>query len=264
MQYIATPQIKGRTQKWRGWYLLPSQGEITIAKLQELARVIIAMEKTYQYQKNKFVDISSSPVGIENVNRIIKEARITYALKHTKADKRALFVRQQKNYLVRLGFVEELSRNRVRLTDRGLELGAALHEGEMREAISRSLEDIYWPHGNIYFYPFLLELISRMPDKRIYESELDLFIIHTYNQAQLDNRVEIIKMFRSLPTQDRKSLYDWSHRQLSTLLRTHRNASAHGHYKGKITELMIAFGSTAELKYIRGDSPLSSHLAMRT
>ena len=264
MQYIEKPEVKRRTEKWRGWYLLPSQGNITVAELRELGRVIRAIEKIPQHQKNNYVDISSSMVGIDNVNNIINTARITYALKHTKADKRDLFIRQQKNYLEHLGFIEEINRGRIKLTERGAELGAALHESEMREAFSHSLENIFWPHGNIYFYRFLLELISRMPDKRLYQSELDLFIIHTYNQMQFENRIEIIKMFRTLPTQDRERLYNWAHSQLGILLKTHRNLSSHRHYQVKIYELMVAFGCTSELKYIDKDSPLESYLTIRT
>jgi len=127
-----------------------------------------------------------------------------------------------------------------------------------------SLENMFWPHGNIYFYPFLLGLISHMPDKRIFQSELDLFIIHTYNYSQLENRVEIIKMFRSLPAQKRNELYDWAHNKLAVLLKTHRNITAHNHYKGKINELIVAFGNTSELKYVEKDSALKSYLTMRS
>lgn len=264
MQYIANPVVKHQIEKWRGWYLLPSQGNITISKLRELGRVLSAIEKSPQYQHNKYLDIGSSAIGINNVSQIIKEAGVTYVSKYTKSHRRALFVRQQKNYLEHLGFIKDIGHNRIIITDRGVDLGASLHEPELREAFSHSLKKIYWPHGNIYFYPFLLELINRMPDKCIYQSEIDLFIIHTYNQSQLDNRVEIINMFRSLPVKDRENLYDWAHNQLGSLLGMYRNASAHGHYKGKIYELMVAFCSTSELKYIKEDNPPGSYLTLRT
>jgi hypothetical protein len=203
-------------------------------------------------------------VGIKNTNRIVRRSGITYAIRRTRAAIRELFIRQQKNYLIRLGFIEEISRNKLRITDRGVELGAAINSSEMREAFSLSLQNMSWPHGNIYFYPFLLELLKRMPDKRLYQSEIDLFIIHTYNKVQFENRVEIIKMFRSLPIQRRKDLYSWTHNQLGTLLRTHRNDSAHGHYKGKVRELMIAFGCTSQLRYVDRNDPIQNYLAMRT
>lgn len=259
--YIEKPEIKGRTEKWRGWYLLPSQGEVTVSKLDELGRVIRAIEKVPQYKKDGYVAISSSKLGVNNVNFIIKDAGITYASKHPKPYIRALFIRQQKNYLEHLGFLREEKRGQIQLTDRGVELGAAINDSEMREALSRSLMDISWPHGNIYFYPFLLKLLGKMPDQRIYEDELDLFVIHTYNDVQLENRVEILTMYRSLPHKQRLDFYNWAQERLHSLLNTHRNASAYGHYKGKIWELMVAFGNTTELQFVPGKKGGKSYLA---
>lgn len=264
MQYIANPEIKGRTEKWRGWYLLPSQGTVTVTKLRELARVLAAIGRSPHYQRSGFLDISPTTTGIDNVNRMIKEARITYASRHARPYRRDLFIRQQKNYLERLGFIEELSRSRITITARGLQLSASSSPSDLRDVFSRSLDTIFWSHGNIHFYPFLVDLISRMPDKRIYQSEVDLFVIHTYHQSQIDNRAEIVNMFRSLRAAERANLYRWAHSQLDSLLRTHRNASAHGHYKGKVYELMVAFGCTSQLKYVEKDNPMNSYLTMRT
>lgn len=264
MHYIESPEIQGRTEKWRGWYLLPSQGEVNIKKLAELGRVIRAIEKVPQYHTDRYIDISSSKQGVKNVNSIIKSARITYASKHTKRYVRALFVRQQKNYLAHLGFINEPRRSRIQLTDRGVELGAAIDDAEMRDALSRSVMNISWPHGNIYFFPFMLELLDKMPDGRIYEDELDLFVIHTYNNAQLDNRREILTMYRSLPHKKHLDFYKDIQGKLHSLLIKHRNTSAYGHYKGKIRELMIAFGNTAELKFVQRTSAQKSYLTRRS
>jgi hypothetical protein len=264
MHYIESPEIKGRTEKWRGWYLLPSQGEVTISKLEELGRVIRAIEKIPQYQKDGYADIGSTKLGIKNVNLIIKDAGITYASKHSKPYIRALFVRQQKNYLVHLGFLREETRGKIKLTERGVELGAAIHASEMREALSRSLMEISWPHGNIYFYPFLLELLAYMPDNRIYQDELDLFVIHTYNQAQLVNRAEILIIYRSLPHKERLKFYNSAQERLHNLLNTYRNIIAYGKYRGKIKELMIAFGHTKELKFVEDKTAQKSYLTKRS
>ncbi|MBI2329083.1 MAG: hypothetical protein HYU85_05555 [Chloroflexi bacterium] len=264
MNYIEQPKITRRIEKWRGWYLLPSQGVVIIDKLEELGRVIRAIEKIPQYQKDEYVDVSTTKLGINNANFIIKNARVTYASKHTKAHVRDLFIRQQKNYLVHLGFLEEKTRGRITLTERGVELGAAIHDSEMREALSRSLMDISWPHGNIYFYPFLLELLSRMPDNRIYQDELDLFVIHTYNQTQIENRVEIMNMYRSLPREERLKFYNWAQGQLHGLLNTYRNSIAYGKYRGKIVELMVALGNTKELRLVKSKTAQRSYLTKRS
>jgi hypothetical protein len=159
-----------------------------------------------------------------------------------------------------LGFLEEVSQSKIKISERGYELGAAITDSEMRQALSRSLEEIKWHHGNIYFYPFLVELLFSLPDKRIYQDELDLFIIHTYNQTQLQNRIDVLTVYRSLPTAERIKFYDSVQEKLHSMLDRYRNTSAYGHYKAKIWEYMIAFGNTTELKFVQGKTVQKSYL----
>ncbi len=246
IDHISKQRTRGQEQKWRGWYLVPEHGALTLEKLRELQRIIQAMK---ELNVNGIVNIDSSVTGIANVVALLKAGGVKYQKSYTPKQQRNLFVRQQKNYLLRLGLALEPSSNEIMLSALGNQW-AGLREADLGDAFGAILRELRWSWCNMPFFAFLERLVLKTESSISYR-ELYNWVIHVYENSQLDEVAIAIFHYRALPSGLRSKLNERIDSTLRAQLGTHLSESAFGHYRTKVKDLMIAFATTGVFRLAR-------------
>src|SRR5688572_1899392 len=99
-----------------------------------------------------------------------------------------------------------VSGSAFRITDSGEAFQAARTNARRAALFTHALSLKKWPFGPIAFYPFLLEVIERVPDRRIYYDEMNLIVIHSYHRAERQGIVNLVAAYRGLPAEERGRL----------------------------------------------------------
>ena len=261
-RYISEPHKLGHLEKWRGWYFLPEHGELDLSKLRELGRVIAEIRALPEYGRTGSASFKPDVAGVRNAARVIRRAGVIYAKEHTDEEIRVLFVRQQRNYLVKLGFLRQLSGDRYEVTDDGEALSEASSDVEFVDLLTSGMETVTWAFGPIAFYPFLRDLLDRLPDKRIYEDELSLIAIHSYHHTELEGIAALVTLMRELSAARLKKFVDRSYERLESLLGKHAGISSFGHYIQKVEDLMVALGGTRDIDYVSATDDTQAYLEL--
>ena len=103
------------------------------------------------------------------------------------------------------------------------------------------------------FFTFLVALTDRCGGFVTYR-ELYNWIIHAYGEAQSNELVQVVGMYRALSDAQRQKLDRRIDSDLKGLLERHVSTSAFGHYRGKVRDLMIAFSTAGSLVLECGDT----------
>lgn len=246
LDYIRKPQARRQEQKWRGWYLVPEHGPLTLQKLRELQLMLRGIQSL---SRRGSVVIDSSQAGIANAVALLETGQVKYQKRYTKEQKRNLLVRQQKNYLRRLGLITELGPNELAVSARGERWLELRTDSEIRRAFCELLDEIRWSWCNMPFFGFLRRLADRCGGWVGYR-ELYNWIIHAYEESQLNELVVVIELYRSLASRLRAELDEQIDKTLKTSLARHLSESAFGHYRGKVKDLMIAFATSGEFRLV--------------
>jgi hypothetical protein len=250
-RFIAFPHRIGRNERWRGWYLVPEQGQLTTDKLNELAGVLREIRARPQYRRERAISLGTDARGVANAAAVLQRAGITTRHTFTNAERRDLFVRQQRLYLQSFRFLEDVGGSTFRITDSGHAFESASTDSLRVARYTQALSLKNWPFGPIAFYPFLLEVLERVPERRLYYDELNLIVIHSYHLAERQGIVNLVAAYRGLPMQDRERLAREADQSLRALLGHHAGGTAYGRYRRKLADLMVAFGTTTPLRYVR-------------
>lgn len=180
---------------WRGWYIIPDQDLISDLTMLRLQKVLTTIRDNLE---NGVFDISPESLTL---NEIFKITRSKFKRTGFKMPLRALFIRQEKNYLIKFGFLshpiksngkEDL--NSVVLTISGLEFASASDTRELKRIYSDNMTHYSWGDSNIYVFACRLMLEF----KYIEHTEFSLFAMHAYSDAELQNIVDLIKIYRTL------------------------------------------------------------------
>lgn len=249
MDTIPDAKARGQEQKWRGWYLVPEHGPLTMAKLQELTRILRAIKGPNQ---QSFL-IDKSQHGIANAVALLEAGQVSYKGKHSQAAKRDLFVRQQKNYLLRLGLIREIDSRHIGLTDQGSQWTEATSEKSLRIEYLYCLENLRWTWCNMPFFTFLRDLVSATGGY-VTLSELFNWVIHAYDQNQMAELVSTLELYRGLSKVNQEAVDCYVEESLKTILGTYRTTHAFGHYRRKVIDLMSSFSATGIFREDRGTS----------
>ena len=245
-EHIPVQRVRGQSQKWRGWYLVPEHGPLTAEKLVELQRILAAIQSL---STGGTVLVDSSPKGVATVASLLKAGRVSYRQRYTNLQKRNLFIRQQKNYLIRLGLVTEPARNQLGLTELGTEWASIANKQALLIAFRDVLMELRWTWCNMPYFRFLCELVDKC-DGTVNYRELFNWVIHVYEHRQLDDTVRAIHLYRSLPHSKKDQLNKRIENRLKALLERNISSTAFGHYRSKLRDLMTAFASSGEFNLL--------------
>ena len=187
---------------WRGWYVIPDHGLINDQKMEHLISYLPFMKNSLMISKN-----SNDP----NYPLLLVKFKQNSAFKRRKlkTPMHDLFVRQAKNYLIKFGWCQhpvnalgKPDKNVLILTELGAEI-----------AQCNDLKDVkflYTNYFSTYLYnglpivKFTKHLLQRLDYLDI--DEFNYFVVHAYNNDDLELIVNLIKMYRSLSSTD--AFYD--------------------------------------------------------
>lgn len=264
LAYVSRPDAKiGQEWKWRGWYFLPPHGSVDKDIMVQLQKVLAAMESSSEYRSRRKLLIDNTKHGLDNILRVQSRAGITYEHKYRPEDKRGLFVRQHKNYLIKLGFLEELPDKNVRITIEGQELIKAKNDSERRALYSRSLALVSWDFApKTPFFKMLVQMVESLQDHRLYFDELSLFVMHTVLEAQTEDVLDLLNLYRSLSLQDQRSFVKDCEEKLGRLLDKYQTGTAFNHYQGKVRDLLREFGFAVGFSFHEGLKREDSYISL--
>ncbi len=257
MEYIGAQHTHGQQQKWRGWYLLPEHGPITAPKLLELKRILGALDKRCD---GKAVTIDTTHAGIQNAVYLLEAGKVHYQSRYTAVQKRNLFIRQQKNYLLRLGLIEEPAANDIAVSDMG-KLWVKAGRDDLPGLFYDVLTTLRWSWCSMPFAGFIERLVASV-DGFIGYRELYNWVIHAYDDAQLTHMQRVVEKYRSLSDARKTQLNQRIDVTLRRELETHLSDHALGHYRAKVKDLMIAFAATNHFR-LDDSGPLESWVLHR-
>lgn len=261
-RFIEHPYRIGQSERWRGWYLVPEQGQLTPDKLLELSRVLDAILTRPAYTQEGSIEFGTDNAGISNAVAVLDQAGITTRHRFTDQHRRELFVRQQRLYLQTFEFTREIAGQRFEVTTLGLDFARAQSDEERQRLFTVAMSRKQWPFGPLAFYPFLRQVIARVPERRLYYDEMNLIVIHSYHQAEMQGIVNLVAAYRGLPDAVRHSVSEDADHHLRQLLDQYAGSTAYGRYRRKVDDLMVAFGTTVGFQFVDGDPEDRSYLEL--
>jgi len=252
MGFVHRPVLRGQEQKWRGWYLVPEHGPLTLPKLRELQSIVQWMGDA---EEAGTLLVDRSHQGVCNAVALLEAGGVTYRGTYSDASKRDLFIRQQKNYLLRLGLVVEVAPNRLAITDRGRQWAETRDGLDLRKAFNRVLGELRWSWCNMPFFSFARDLADASDGYLAYR-EMFNWVIHAYEPSQLPEFANAIRQYRALSPADRRAVDQSIEGQLAQGLAARFSGNALGHYKTKIRDLQTAFATTGIFELRPGPEPV--------
>ena len=259
-RYIEHPHRIGQHERWRGWYLVPEHGQLTPAKLRELAALLRQIKARPQYRRESRIEFGTDRAGVRNAVSVVRSAGITTRHALTDRQRRDLFIRQQKFYLETFDFIRQVAPHTYQVTSAGQAVAQARTDRRRRALFTDALSRKKWPFGPIAYYPFVREVIERVPDRRLYYDDMSLIVIHSYHQAELQGIVNLVAAYRALPGDRRAAVAADADRRLRELLERYAGGSAYGRYRRKVADLMVAVGSTIGLRFVSADPEERSYI----
>ena len=259
-RFIEHPHRIGQHDRWRGWYLVPEQGQLTTRMLSELASVLREIRARPQYRREGRISLGTDHAGVRNAVAILRGAHITTLHTFNDAQRRDLFVRQQRLYLQTFGYLQDVGHSIFRITGAGDAFLSARTDARRTALFTQALSFKKWPFGPLAFFPFLLEVIQKVPNGRIYYDEMSLIVIHSYHRAEMQGIVDLVAAYRGLPTEQRRHLAQSADERLRELLTLHAGRTAYGRYRRKLADLMVAFGTSSPLRFVDAEPEDASYI----
>src|SRR3989339_878300 len=185
---------------WRGWYIIPDQDLIvddTMVRLQKILKIIAENSAV------GFFDISKSSAALPKLFEITKNK---FKRETLKVSLRDLFIRQEKNYLIRFGFathpLKENTKddeNKLIITELGKKFIDCSNIACLRTVYSDKM--IYYRWGNVYIFVFALQLLQKL--QYVTLDEFSLFILHAYSADEFNDISDLIAMYRLLSGEEK-------------------------------------------------------------
>ena len=196
-----TLPAKIRGNLWRGWYIVPDQiiiDDKTINHLRRVCRIIASVD---------YLDFSSESANPQ-MGEICEIVREKLQGKKNKMETRALFVRQEKNYLVKFGFVEEIGDNKTKTlsaTTSGKLFAEAETLAQQKKLYTEAIDShIYNGLPLLSFLRGVLAMTGHLTDE-----EFSLFANHAYSPDELDTIISLTLQYRALPKEGKDELREW-------------------------------------------------------
>lgn len=221
---------------WRGWYIIPDQGYVDDDLMHRLHLICAAIG-------SHSLDISkkSSDPRLDEIYQIVAKK---LGGKKDKMSLRDLFIRQEKNYLIKFGFAYHLpskngkpDKSRLRLTAAGRDFAAAKTNAKRKEIYSREIQA--YMHNGLETFNFVEELLSNVD--YITFIEFNYFVCHAYSDKEMAVIIQLINAYRALSEGEKQSVLETYIR----LFNKHLEPTAkgvRGNYEKKVRHTMSVFG----------------------
>lgn len=230
---------------WRGWYIIPDQDKIndrTMLRLQKILKVI-----SENYDKGYF-DIS---LNSNDLKKIFTITQNKFHRTEIKTSLRALFIRQEKNYLIRFRFATHpLKENgkedqqKFIITDTGLKFLNALNIQDMKKIYSENM--LYHSWGNVQVFPFTFQLLLFTDYLTL--DEFSLFVKHVTSKDEFDDIKKIVLMYRNLSKDEKNYLKENVNKHFKTV-KGHTASNVLGNYYKHAKYTISAIGWCSGLQF---------------
>ena len=228
---------------WRGWYVIPDQGEINgemMGRLSKICRIIKESGGTLDIPSRKAPDPpAGSPFG-----KILQITTAKLQRPEHKMSSRDLFVRQEKNYLIHLGLADESSTSKITLTRHGESLADARNDADTRRVHAEAMA------GHLCNNLNLLEFTRRLlaQTQTLDFIEFSFFACHAWTLAEVDAVASLVKIYRRLAKDQRHKFVNNMERMFDQKLSpTAKNVK--GNYNKKVRHTMSALGWCEDFLY---------------
>ena len=224
---------------WRGWYIIPDQGYIDDELMDRLHRICEIVSS----EEGAMIDISPDNMN-PSFQKILDITKAKLVRPDHKMKPRALFVRQEKNYLTHLGFLfhpdkdnGKLNKQLLKLTEYGRQFARARNVAERKKIYTEAMRE--YSYNNLHLLQFTYELLEQL--KTLDFTEFSFFANHAYSSSEVDSIVTLITIYRNLSPEARAGFQrDMDEYFRAKLEHTARNVR--GNYNKKVKHTMSALG----------------------
>ncbi len=231
---IHIPGSRGKL--WRGWYIIPDQGMIDDMLMDFLKQILIVI-----HQNGNSIDTRVA-TQMESIYII---TRTTF--KNTPhMTERELFVRQQKNLLIKFDFAyHPLKPNGapnediVALTDYGIEI-ASLANGNIagyKRVFTKAMRN--YTYNSFQITPFVTSLVDEFGYLDFFE--FSNFVNHVYSQDKYDLVKQLIILYRSCSPDAKRVIHSTVDQHFEEILAPSAN-NVRGNYDKKVRHQMSVIG----------------------
>lgn len=221
---------------WRGWYIIPDQGYITDDKMTLLQNIC----KEIQNHGGVISLAEDDANFLKILNSISKKFVRT---NHVLSD-RSLFIRQEKNFLIKFGFASHpIKRNGKQdkqiliLTSLGHEVAKCLNIICVKNLYTNFLLD--YTYNGLKILKFTINLLSTL--KYLTLDEFNLFVIHAYVEDELSEIINLIRSYRLLSDKE-KFIFVKKCNSYFKEVKERPRANVLGNYIKKVKHTMSALG----------------------
>ncbi|MEO8065522.1 MAG: phospholipase D-like domain-containing protein [Candidatus Doudnabacteria bacterium] len=231
---------------WRGWYIIPDQGYIDNNLVSNLKKIVILIKS--KLGKKGYIDISKKS---KELITILNSLKIKFKKKKHKTRPRDLFIRQEKNYLIRLGLATHLLKNKnkednskLTLTESGIKFAVCKNLDCEKDIYTNNTSMMTW--GGVNMVSFIIKLLLEL--EYISLEEFYLFVMHADSMTDLLFIRDLVLMFRKLTQPEQELLIKQFNKQFDkTKGVTAKNVR--GNYLKHAKHTMSAIGWVHGLSY---------------
>lgn len=190
--WIDIPLFKshGISKLWKGWYIVPDQRAVNDISIENLKSYLSFMETPLH---------NSS----DNYKELLKEVRKRNPLKRKNRimSDHALFVRQDKNYLLKFGWCYHPIKKNGKLDKEILclsDLGKQINSCKDLQCIKNLYTNYFlnFSFNGLAIVQFSQKLLQRLEYLTL--NEFDYFVIHAYTDDDLETIIKLVEIYRSL------------------------------------------------------------------
>ena len=178
---------------WRGWYIIPDQGYVSNQSIKHLEGYLSFIDNSMTIGEN-----SQDKSYQKLLDRFKNNSN--FQRKNLKTSIHGLFTRQAKNYLLKFGWCYQPNRNTLCLTDLGIQIKQCQHN---IECIKKLYSEYFYNYsfGGLTIIQFTKQLLLVLEYLTI--NEFNFFVVHAYNNDDLDIMIKLVKIYRSLSSSDK-------------------------------------------------------------
>lgn len=190
--WIDIPKFKskGISSIWRGWYIIPDQGYIYDDKISQLCSYLPVIGNSIHQTEPRYQQLLTQFVANSNFQR-----------PELVTSPHGLFVRQAKNYLIKLGWCYhpikangKLDKKTLCLTDLGIQISSCGNPDDVKTLYTDYFLD--YSYNGLFIVRFTRNLLHILDHLTL--NEFNYFVTHAYHDDDIDTIVSLIKIHRSL------------------------------------------------------------------
>lgn len=227
---------------WRGWYIIPDQGYISddlISRIFDIVKII--------KNKSGSIDISK---GSKDLKEILEITSKKFIRDSQVMDDRDIFIRQEKNYLLKFGLVVhpikqngKPDKGQLVLTSLGSEFANCTDLDCIKELYTNFMLD--YTYNGLKITKFTYKLLKKF--QHIDFDEFSLFVIHTYTEDEFDEIVKLIYIYRNLSIKE-KTILKEKYNEMFKKIKEPTAKNVKGNYHKKVKHTMSAIGWCKDIK----------------